>query len=461
MDDRELEDRVRAFLAVESPRSAPVHLRMRVAEIQARADSAVRPSDAAPVAHASIVAGRPRRPWGRVGPGPLRPTLARSVVVLLLMALLASAGVLVGSQLLKTDPVNPPNLGKFTPAGSIPEARESGLTATGLPDGRVLVIGGCHPCAVAQLWDPTTSTFSPAGALPEGREDHSATLLPDGRVLVLGGYGGADWKTTPSGPTAAELWDARTLSFSSAGTHAGIAMQTATLLPDGRVLIGDEATFELWDPVDLSFRPAGTLLLDIADYTATGLPDGRVLIVGGFARFAGGVPSAIAEVWDPRTRSFSPTGSLAQARERHTATLLADGRVLIVGGYSWDSATGHTLASAEVWDPITEAFSPAGTLSESLYGHTATLLPDGRVLIAGGVSGQQTGPDGEWPDGEWRDLASAELWDSSTEAFDPAGSLAVARGGHAASLLPDGRVFMVGGGNQSDHLLASAEVWSP
>ena len=91
----------------------------------------------------------------------------------------------------------------------------------------------------------------------------------------------------PSGSTAAELWDPQTLSFSSAGTHAGIAEQTATLLPDGRVLIGDGATFELWDPVDLSFQPAGRLLLDIANYTATGLPDGRVLIVGGFAGCGG------------------------------------------------------------------------------------------------------------------------------------------------------------------------------
>jgi len=133
-------------------------------------------------------------------------------------------------------------------------------------------------------------------------------------------------------------------------------------------------------------------------HTATLLPDGRVLVVGG------GCPptqkcqdhAVVAEVWDPQTATFEPAGSLAQLREGHTATLLPDGRVLVVGGSGWD---GGDLASAEVWDPTTASFSPAGSLAQGRRGHTATLLPDGRVLIVGGRDGDP--------------LASAEVWDPS------------------------------------------------
>ena len=324
MDDRELEDRVRAFLAVESPRSAPEHLRMRVAEIQARANSTVRPSDAAAIARGAIIMGtRPRRWRALVGTaGARRPRLAGLLLVALLVALLAGAVALVGSRLLDTVPTPVLDQGTFTPAGTLDELLEAGsFTATGLSDGRVLIIGGCAACAVAQLWNSSTMTFTPAGSLPEGRVGHAATLLPDGRVLVLGGYVPPDKSQThPSVP--AELWDPRTLSFSAAGTHRDFdlyAPPTATVLPDGRVLIGEDtttgedATFELWDPVDRSFSPAGTLPGGRLHYTAVGLGDGRVLIVGGtIANDA--APAGDAEVWNPRTESFSPAGTLAEPR---------------------------------------------------------------------------------------------------------------------------------------------------
>ena len=150
-------------------------------------------------------------------------------------------------------------------------------------------------------------------------------------------------------------------------------------------------------------------------------------------------PSHLSEVWDPATGTFSPAGSLTEARSIHTATLLTDGRVLLVGGWG----TGP-LASAEVWDPATGTFSATGSLAEDRGGHGATLLADGRVLAVGG-------------DGSAGSLASAEVWDPATGTFSATGSLTEARSNHTATLLPDGRVLVVGGNDF--FILDSAEVW--
>ncbi len=138
----------------------------------------------------------------------------------------------------------------------------------------------------------------------------------------------------------------------------------------------------------------------------------------------------------------------------HLATVLPDGRVLVVGGSSVDFDDGRVaLSKAEVWDPATSAFSPADSLPMDDYYGFATALADGRVLI---ISDED--PYGyAYP-------ASAEVWDPATASFGPAGRLAETRAGHIATLLPDGRVLVVGGGGFADDefdFLASAEVWEP
>jgi hypothetical protein len=151
-------------------------------------------------------------------------------------------------------------------------------------------------------------------------------------------------------------------------------------------------------------------------YTATLLADGRVLVAGGYdSRHAA---LASAELYDPATGKFSPTGSLATARTIHTATLLADGRVLIAGGeyndfYATNELSGPCFASAEIYDPKTGTFSPTGSMATARALHTATLLADGRVLIAGGES------DNSMLSGPF--LASAEIYDPKTGKFSPAG----------------------------------------
>src|SRR5512140_26592 len=138
--------------------------------------------------------------------------------------------------------------------------------------------------------------------------------------------------------------------------------------------------------------------------------------------------------WTAGPGLFTATGSMHAARGHHTATLLPDGRVLIAGGY--DEPT-TCLAGAELYDPATGSFTVTGSLANARASHTATLLPSGKVLVTGGIS---FGPAGGPPY-----LASAELYDPATGTFAPTGAMATPRSGHTATLLQDGRVLIVGG----------------
>jgi hypothetical protein len=193
---------------------------------------------------------------------------------------------------------------------------------------------------------------------------------------------------------------------------------------------------EIWDPETATFSSAGEMARARVVQTATVLPDGRVLVIGGMVPNNLEKSAARAEIWDPVTASFSPAGSLLEGRDGHTATLLPDGRVLVIGG---DRGRNDWTRSAEVWDPVTASFSAAGSLLEERYKHTATLLPDGRVLVIGGDGG---------------DPSTAEVWDPATASFEPVGSLAEAGPVSTATLLPDGRVLVIGRN-------ATAGVWEP
>ena len=207
-----------------------------------------------------------------------------------------------------------------------------------------------------------------------------------------------------------------------------------------------------------TFSPAGSLPEPRFGHTATLLRDGRVLVIGGEhptddPQGLGIATVAGAMVWDPGTASFSHAGSLAEARSGHTATLLRDGRVLVVGGYDYDDCEGycfHNIEGAEVWDPETATFSPAGSLDTAREAHAAILVPDGRVLIVGGFNDEGSGH-----------LRTAEVWDPGTETFSPAGSLDLARILPDATLLPDGRVLIAGARGESFRPRLSAEIWDP
>jgi WD40 repeat protein len=355
------------------------------------------------------------------------------------------------------------------------DARDD-ATATLLTDGRVLIAGPAFSSAFpratlasAELYDPKTGIFSPTDPTAEVPGGHTATLLSDGRVLIAGGDG--DLTANSGGPLAsAELWDPKTGKFAPTGSMiTSRDGHTATLLSDGRVLIaggfglvssgtyGVLASAELYDPKTGTFTVTGSMTTARQYHTATRLSDGRVLITGGFD--VSGASLASAELYDPRTGTFTVTGSMTHARLFDTATLLSDSRVLMAGGWTGTEANSGlqtTIASAELYDPKTGTFSPTGSMTTDRSGHTATALPDGRVLVAGGE------------DDSGASLASAELFDPRTGTFDTAGSMSTSRDGHTATLLSDGRVLIAGGIVRPPWepidvrtVLASAEVYQP
>ena len=211
---------------------------------------------------------------------------------------------------------------------------------------------------------------------------------------------------------------------------------TFSLLVLGVALVLVEATTGTL----FAFESTGSLVTARSGHTATLLPNNKVLVVGGYRS---GAPLASAELYDPATGIWATTGSLAAARFHHTATLLPNGKVLVVGGYG--GSTFSNLASAEVYDPATGSWAVTGSLAAAREYHTATLLPNGKVLVVGGSGAY---------------LASAELYDLATGNWIPTGSLKTGRSLHTATLLSNGKVLVAGGYGGSGYLV-SAEVYDP
>jgi hypothetical protein len=200
------------------------------------------------------------------------------------------------------------------------------------------------------------------------------------------------------------------------------------------------ASAELFDPASGTFTPTGSMAVARSSHTATLLNDGRVLVLGG--------GYATAELFDPANGSFTFTGSMGTARSGETATLLNDGRVLVTGG----SSTGGYTATAELFDPAKGTFTPTGSMGTVRWGHTATLLNDGMVLVTGGI-GSGVGNNGY--------LATAERFDPASGTFTPTGSMKSKRWWHRAVLLSDGRVLVTGGVDVFRTVIASAELFDP
>ncbi|MFL5732840.1 MAG: Kelch repeat-containing protein [Chloroflexia bacterium] len=291
----------------------------------------------------------------------------------------------------------------------------------------------------AQASGPRLTRLAAHMILP--RACHSATLLPNGKVLIAGGMQ-RDGVITSS----AELFDPATGAFSPASTMAEErACHSATALGNGKVLIAgsyDATSAELYDPATGVFAPTGSLHYKRDGFAATLLRNGKVLITD--SSFDD--PGSPAELYDPASGTFGLTGRTSVPRFAHTATLLEDGKVLVAGGSSGNRAGSPVLSSAEIYDPLTGAFNPTGSMSVARHKHAAIPLPDGRVLVAGGADSR-----------DWRGrYASAEIYDPRTGAFIPTGSMSAARFkfSNALAVLDGGNVLLGGGG-------ASVDIYNP
>jgi len=203
-----------------------------------------------------------------------------------------------------------------------------------------------------------------------------------------------------------------------------------------------------------TFTATGSMGSIRGGHTATLLPSGKVLIAGGSSKSDLSGLLLSAELYDPATGKFTYGGSLGSGRASPNATLLPSGKVLIAGGYAQGEYTDHILLSAELYDPARETFTPTGSGAAGGGGSTATLLPSGKVLIAGGYTEAYLVRSTA--------IAIAALYDPNTGTFTGTGSLVTARSGHTATRILSGRVLIVGGvGEGLSSFLASAELYTP
>ncbi len=343
-------------------------------------------------------------------------------------------------------PLSPPEL-----LPSMAKAR-SFFAATHLPsNGGLLVIGGQEDdqsfLANAELYDPVANRWVPSGLLGTGRVGHTSTLLADGQVLVVGGQVGVN---PPTYTAAVERYNPTTSNWSITTELATPRMlHQALALPNGQVLVvggfsgaAYVATAEQFDPTTAQWRTLRPMANPrVALAAALLLPNGQVLVTGGFS---GDAYLSSAERYDPASDSWTSAGEMSAPRAWHTATALPDGQVLVVGGYL--IAAGRTTfhATAERYDPFANRWIAAGTMAATRSAHTASLLPDGQVLVAGGQNG--------------RPLASAERYDPIKNTWAPAGQMATPRTQHQSGVLPNGHVLVAGGQNSSTDSFATATV---
>jgi N-acetylneuraminic acid mutarotase len=249
-----------------------------------------------------------------------------------------------------------------------------------------------------------------------------------------------------------------------ASLMTGRAKHTATLLRNGSVLVAGGvdrannglASAEVYNPATNKWSPAGSMVAARLEHTATLLPSGKVLVAGGVIMPYPSRSLATTELYDPTTNSWSAAASMIGSRTRHTATLLSDGRVLVVGGQSFPLREGGFVVSqppsAEIYDPQSNRWATTGPMGFYRVGQTASRLADGRVLVAGGR-------------GDRGSLTSTEIYNAAADRWISAAPMGVARSGHVATLLQNGDVFVAAGiGEDSNSLpitLTSGEIYDP
>lgn len=361
--------------------------------------------------------------------------------------LMTGAFACVGASDMSSDAASLNGSGSIVSVSAMSKSRAA-HTATLLPNGKVLIAGGFYGevpgLATAEIYDPETKAFTAAENMSVARASHTATLLKNGKVLIAGGYNGEYLNT-------AEIYDPATGKFAAAGKMTTARSgQIAVLLNDGKVLlaggVGTGWTFladaEIYDPETNAFSKTGAMTVERESHTATLLNNGKVLITGGHKGRRSDVEIfASTEIYDPATGKFSANGDLTIRRHKHDAVLLADGRVLIIGGSDERDSAG-AYRNSEIFDPAKAAFTAVkqdmNSTRYKLQG-TAILLKSGKVLVAGGSD-------------------RAEIFDPKTNMFSAVkGELGSKRLFATATLLQNGQVLITGGYDSS--ITASDRAW--
>lgn len=350
-----------------------------------------------------------------------------------------------------------PTANSWTVLANAPNERREHLTTTLLPSGHVFIAGGSdngvNAYSTTHLYDPFTDTWSMGPALATARRGHNAAVLANGQVLVSGGVNPADLELT-----SAELLDLGAPGFNvTAPALQDWRSHYAVVLLDGRVLFAGGHGAEpahartqatLYDAENtVNAWPATTPLLTASAWgTATLLEDGRVLVVGGRSGAPGDPAGAKrVQLFSPQTESWRYGPELPQAsRMLHTATVLPDGRVLIAGGVDENN---QALAGCLLFDAATETFTPTGAMQKPRALHTATLLLDGTVL----VTSEGTAEFYDVASGTWAATGSPSIAREPAGLFDQPNM-------HTATLLASGKVLVTGGVGSAT---ATAEMYEP
>jgi hypothetical protein len=350
-----------------------------------------------------------------------------------------------------------PVVGSWTRGPSLSSIRGT-AAVVGLSDGQVLAAGGgvgTIPLAAVELFDPVSQTWKPTGALNQARRGANVVALGDGRVLIAGGVAG------PTLLSSAEIYDPATGKWATTGAMAIPRLgATLTLLPGGDVLvaggttiagqqgtgggqtISPTATAELYHVATGQWSETKPMASSRFEASATVLADARVLIVGGLG--GQGVegptgfqyePLRTAEIFDPAVAAFTGAGSMTEGRALQAAARLPDGQVLVAGGIGGGAGT-VTLATAERYEPTTGAWSSAAPMTQGRTGSSVSALKSGLILVAGGETVDQ---------GARHSLATAQVFDPAKNIWNPAGSMSCPRSGAGSALLADGSVLVVAG----------------
>ena len=375
--------------------------------------------ESAVAAHAAAQADGPRRiSWA--------PAVVAALLGIAIIAGLLAAGSLRHSRTNTTVPagsvpVAPPSVvtgsGRWMRVSDMSTPRVN-FTATLLKSGKVLIVGGQFEWVVpgnttdsVEMYDPTSQKFTNAASLGSPRAGQTATLLSDGRVLVAGGY-----------------------------TSLGIQALTST---------------EIYNPANDTWSPGAPMSLGRAQAAAVPLKNGTVLVVGGGQTGVMGTGTqpagTLAEIYDPAKDAWTPAGNLAYGRAVHpTATLLADGRVLVVGGRALFNTPENAVERSEIFDPSNNRWSavPANNRTGARQDHSATLLANGDVLIAGG----SPVPDAA--------LSYSDLFSPKTNSWISVPNMRSSRCGQAAVLLPTGNAMVIGGGCGWSNQTSSVEEFN-